>query len=129
MPLAIVLSGANRPERKQVGDLLDGQGSETPALLDDQGQPRAPHRCLDRGDDSEACREGAAAHGSISPMPPKASAAPSVPPGDPARHLPRCWVVEVGHAWFTRFGRLLIRWEKKAATYLGVVPWAACLIV
>lgn len=126
----MVLSGANRTDMKKLGDLLDAQVIEMPILLDDQGQPRAPPLCLDRGYDYDACREVAAAHGSISHIPPKASAAqPLPPPGDPARHPPRRWVVEVGHAWFHRFRRVLIRWEKKARNYLGFVQLAACLIV
>ncbi len=62
--------------------------------------------------------------------PAKASAAqPLPPPGDPARHPARRWVVEVGHAWFNRFRRLLIRWDKKAATYRAFLQLAACLII
>ena len=130
VPLATILSGANRTDMKKLGDLLDAQVVETPALVDETGAPTVPHLCLDRGYDYAACREVAAAHGSISHIPPKASAAqPLPPPGDPARHPPRRWVVEVGHAWFNRFRRLLIRWEKKAVNYLGFVQWAACLIV
>jgi hypothetical protein len=35
----------------------------------------------------------------------------------------------VDHRWFNRFRCLLIRWEKKAATYLAFVQLAATLIV
>jgi transposase len=38
-------------------------------------------------------------------------------------------VVEVAHSWFNRFRRLLTRSEKRAATYLGFVQLAACLII
>jgi len=38
-------------------------------------------------------------------------------------------VVEVGHSWFNRFRRLLIRWEKQGAHHLGFVQLAAVLIV
>lgn len=121
----MVLSGANRTDMKKLGDLLDAVVLEPPAAL---AEP--PNLCLDRGYDYDACREVAAAHGYLSHIPPKASAAqPLPPPGDPARHPPRRWVVEVGHAWFNRFRRVLIRWEKKAANYLGFVQLAACLIV
>lgn len=110
---------------KKLGEVLDAVVLEPQVAL---GEP--PHLCLDRGSDYDACREGAATHGSISHIPPKARAAqPVPPPGDPARHPPRRWVVEVGHAWFTRFRRLLIRWEKKAANSLGVVQLAAVLSV
>src|SRR6185503_1084111 len=41
------------------------------------------------------------------------------PPGHPDRDPPRRWVVEVGHSWFNRFRRLLIRWDKQAVHYLA----------
>lgn len=93
--------------------------------------PTAPsHLALDRGYDYDACREAATARGYAPHIPPKASAAtPIPPPGDPARHPPRRWVVEAGHSWFNRFRRLLTRWEKRADCYLGFVQLAACLII
>jgi putative transposase len=38
-------------------------------------------------------------------------------------------VVEVCHSWFNRFRRLLIRWDKRADSYLGFVQLAATLII
>ena len=40
----------------------------------------------------------------------------------------RRWVVERIHSWLNRFQRLLVRWEKKAANYLGL-PRLACGLV
>lgn len=44
----------------------------------------------------------------------------------------RRWVVERTHSWMNRFRRILIRWEKKAESYLamlhlalGVITWRA----
>jgi hypothetical protein len=37
--------------------------------------------------------------------------------------------VEVGHGWFNRFQRLLIRWDKQAAHSLAFAQLAACLII
>ena len=124
VPLAVVLSGANRTEMKKLGDLLD-------ALVYEAAPVEVPqHLCLDRGYDYAACRETATAHGYIPHIPPQASAAsPLPPPGHPDRHPPRRWVVEVAHSWCTRFRRLLIRWEKHADLYLGFIQLAACLIV
>ena len=86
--------------------------------------------CLARGYDAEACRADATARGDSVPIPPKARASRPLPaPGDPARHPPRRWVVEVSHAWLNRFRRLLIRWDKQAATYLGFVQLAICLVI
>lgn len=33
----------------------------------------------------------------------------------------RRWVVERTHSWMNRFRRILIRWEKKPANYLGLL--------
>ncbi len=40
----------------------------------------------------------------------------------------RRWVVERTHSWFNRFRRLLIRWEKKPANYLGMIHFACAWI-
>jgi len=50
-------------------------------------------------------------------------------PGAPNRHPARRWVVERTHSWFNRFRKLLIRWEKKAEHWLGLIQLAACLTV
>lgn len=31
----------------------------------------------------------------------------------------RRWVVERSHSWMNRYRRLLVRWEKKVANYVG----------
>jgi len=126
VPLATVLSGANRHDMKQLADLLDAVLIPQPPAAPGEGR----HLCLDRGYDYDQCREAATARGYTPHIPPKASAArPLPPPGDPARHPPRRWVVEVGHSWFNRFRRLLVRWEKQAAHYLAFVQLAAILII
>lgn len=123
MPLACIISGANRTDMKKLADLLDAQIVEAPP-------ERARHLCLDRGYDYTACRETAAARGYIAHIPPQASVAqPLPPPGHPDRHPPRRWVVEVAHSWFNRFRRLRIRWEKWATNYLAFVQLAAILII
>lgn len=125
--MACVLSGANRTDMKKLADLLGAVVYEAPEAAHAEGER---HLCLDRGYDYATCRDTATAFGYISHIPPKASATqPLPPPGDPARHPPRRWVVEVGHAWFNRFRRLVIRWETTAANYLGFIQLAAVLIV
>ncbi len=124
LPLAVVISGANRHDMKKLADLLDAHLYPAPPADGDR------HLCLDRGYDYDACREAATSRGYTPHIPPKASEAqPLPPPGDPDRHPPRRWVVEVGHSWFNRFRRLLIRWEKKAENYLAFVQLAAILII
>ena len=108
---------------KKLADLLD-------AVLVAPPEGEEIHLALDRGYDYEACRDAATSRGYTPHIPPKASAAtPLPPPGDPDRHLPRRWVVEVGHSWFNRFRRLLTRWEHQGEHYLGFVQLAAVLII
>ena len=88
------------------------------------------HLCLDRGYDTPSCRATAVQHGLEAHIPKKASPEHPLPaPGSPERHPARRWVVEVSHAWFNRFRRLLVRWDKKAAHYQGFVQLAAALII
>ncbi len=130
VPLATVLSGANRTDMKKLGDLLDARLLPCPLEHDPENPATGPHLCLDRGYDYAVCRETAAAHGYTPHIPRKASATqPLPPPGHPDRHPPRRWVVEVCHSWFNRFRRLLVRWEKQAPNYLAFVQLAATLIV
>jgi len=130
VPVACIVSGANRTDMKKLDALLGALMIEVPAVPEDAPDAERPQLCLDRGYDYDACRDTARTHGYVSHIPPKASAAqPLPPPGDPTRHPPRRWVVEVAHAWFNRFRRLLIRWEKKADNYLALVQLAAVLII
>jgi len=41
---------------------------------------------------------------------------------------PRRWVVERTNSWHNRFRALLIRWERRAANYLGLCQLACALI-
>lgn len=46
------------------------------------------------------------------------------------RHrIRRRWVVERTNSWHNRFRKLLIRYEKKAENYLGLVHLACCIII
>ena len=126
IPLAVVISEANRHDMKKLDALLDALPLPMPPPPPDV----ARHLCLDRGYDYAACREAATSRGYTPHIPPKATAAqPLPPPGHPDRHPPRRWVVEVAHSWFNRFRRLLIRWDKQSANYLGFVQLAAVLII
>jgi transposase len=41
---------------------------------------------------------------------------------------PRRWVVEVAHSWFTRFRKLLVRYEKLHRSYRALSMLAAAII-
>ncbi len=40
----------------------------------------------------------------------------------------KLWGVEARHSWFNRFGKLLIRYEKKSTNYLALCMLAAAII-
>ena len=40
----------------------------------------------------------------------------------------RRWVVERTHSWLNRFRRILVRWEKRADTYIAMLHLACGLI-
>jgi putative transposase len=123
IPVAVLVTGANRTDMKKLADLLD-------AVVGEPAPAEPPPLVLARGDDDQSCRDEALARGFTPHIPPKASAErPLPPPGDPARHPPRRWVVEVGHRGFNRFRRLLTRWETQGEHYLGFVQLAAVLII
>ncbi len=123
MPVAMVVTGANRHDMKKLADLLD-------VVVVAPARAEPSPLVLDRGYDSDRCREAATARGYTPHIPPQAPAErPLPPPGDPNRHPPRRWVVEVGHSWFNRFRRLLTRGEKQGTHDLGFVQLAAVLII
>jgi putative transposase len=130
VPLAGIVSEAQRTDMRRLAALLDARMIEMPEVLDDTPDEERPQLCLDRGYDYDACRETARAHGYVPHIPLKASKEqPLPPPGHPQRHAPKRWVVEVAHSWFNRFRRLLIRWEKLGPNYLALVQLAAVLII
>lgn len=130
MPIAGILSEANRTDMKKLAALLEARLIAVPALPEDALEEERPQLCLDRGYDYDACRDTARAYGYVPHIPRRASKRqPLPPPAHPDRHPPRRWVVEVAHSWFNRFRSLLIRWAKKAPNYLALVQVAAVLII
>jgi len=126
IPLAVVLCGAHRHDSKKLADVLAAVVVAIPRFAAEEER----HLCLDRGYDTPACRITAEQHRFTAHIPKKASAAQPLPaPGHPDRHPPRRWVVEPGHAWFNRFRRLQLRWDKRQDLYLGFVQLAASLII
>ena len=86
--------------------------------------------CMDKGYDYDEVRDLVAEFGFTAHIRSR---------GEEARQLKReagerarRWVVERVHSWMNRFRRLLVRWEKRAQTYLaflhlacGIITWRA----
>ena len=112
VPLAVAVGGANVPDQKLAAETLDAIPVERPRSTCQQPQ----HLCLDKGYTGEPVDREARIRGYTPHVPSKANQ-PSKPKR--RRSTARRWKVERTHSWLNRARRLLIRWEKKVANYLG----------
>ncbi len=96
VPIAAIISEANRTDMKKLGELLDALLVSPPDLPEDAPDEARPQLTLDRGYDYDDCRDTARAHGYVPHIPRRASKDHPLPaPTDPQRHPPRRWVVEI----------------------------------
>jgi putative transposase len=106
------VGGANAHDQTLVQETLGSIPLRRP-----QPTPRKKqHLCADKGYDAESVRKAARRRRYIPHIPKKNDDSP------PRKHRngkARRWVVERTHSWTNRARRLLIRWEKKVANYLG----------
>lgn len=121
IPLAVVLDGANRHDKKLLNKTLDGIVIMRPEATEENPQ----NLCLDAGytgskEDVEA--RGYTAH--IRPRGEEKKEKENNP-----NFKARRWVVEVTHSFFNRFRKLLVRYEKKEENYLALVHFACAVIV
>jgi transposase len=108
----MAVDGANAHDQTLVGETLGSIPVRRP-----QPAPRTrQHLCADRGYDAESVHHAAKRRHYTPHIPKKGADAPR----RNHRHgKARRWVVERTHSWTNRARRLLIRWEKKVANYVG----------
>jgi putative transposase len=123
LPISVEIAGANRHDIKLIEATLRNIVVERPAPSEDEPQ----NLCLDKGYDSKGVRELLEELGYTAHIRARNEEAADlrVIPGYRARR----WKVERTHSWLNRFRRILIRWEKKACNYLGMLHFACALIV
>jgi putative transposase len=119
-PLAIVIAGANVPDAQLLAATIDAVVVERPEREPDWPQ----HLCLDKGYDHE---DGWGACVDRDYEPHIALIRHERPPRM-KRHKPRRWVVERTLAWLSKCRAILIRWDKKASNYLGLLKLACALL-
>jgi putative transposase len=119
VPLSIVVTGANRHDVTQLEAVLDNRiilppeeieqnlcadkgYAGNPAILIMEAHAYVPH-VRKRGEEIEAKR--------------------TIP-----EYRPRQWIVELVHSWLNRFRKLLVRYEKQAAS-CGALTHLACAII
>ncbi|MCG3158746.1 MAG: IS5 family transposase ISPaen3 [bacterium] len=111
IPLAVVVTGANRNDFKETRAVLNQIVIARP----EPTRRKKQHLCLDKGYDYREVDEIARAFGYTAhtrKRGEKSYASRSIP-----KYRSRRWVVERTHSWMNRFRRILIRWEKKTVNY------------
>jgi putative transposase len=120
VPLAVAVEGANVPDQKLVAETLDSIPIQRP---DPTSQP-PQNLCLDKGYTGEPVDREIRERGYTPHVPRKINE----PPKPRHRGQARRWKVERTHSWLNRARRLLIRWEKKVANYLGFLHLQFALV-
>jgi len=82
--------------------------------------------CLDKGYDYPEVRELVHEFGFTAHIRSRGEEAKAIK--NEAGFRARRWVVERTHSWMNRFRRILVRWEKRADTYIAMLH-LACAIV
>jgi putative transposase len=119
-PLAITIAGANVPDAQLLAQTIDAIVLERP-----EPEPDFPqHLCLDKGYDNDTGWEATIDHD----YDPHIAMIRDERPARPKLHKARRWVVERTIGWLARCRGILIRWEKIAANYLGLLQVACALL-
>jgi putative transposase len=117
-PWAVLVAPANRQDTKLLDATLERTVVERP-----NPQRKPPHLCLDQAYDHPTGHEAVEEHhyiGHIRPI--------GEEPTQSKRHPARRWVVERTLAWLSKCRAILVRYEKKAQNYLGLIQLACALL-
>jgi putative transposase len=109
---------ANWHDATCLEDLLDATVVPRP-----EGEEQ--HLCLDKGYDNPTGREAVAEHGYEPHIRPIREETRKRRPG---RRKPRRWVVERTLAWLSKCRAILVRYDKHASNYLGLIQLACTLL-
>jgi putative transposase len=121
VPLAVAVDGANVPDQKLVAKTLDTIPVKRPKAT----RLKPQHLCLDKGYTGQPVYRMVTFRGYIPHVPAKSNETAKL---KRRRGKARRWKVERTHSWLNRARRLLIRWEKKVANYLGFLQLQFAII-
>ncbi len=119
-PLAVVIAGANVPDAQLLNATVEAIVVARPEPTFEEPQ----HLCLDKGYDNDLGWGVIVDHDYI----PHIRRIGETDRSHPVRYPPRRWVVERTLAWLSKCRALLIRWDKKATNYLGLLKLACALL-
>ena len=120
-PLGVTIAGANVLERKMLRATIE-------AIVVERPDPDEVEQdlCLDKGYDNPRSREAAAGGGYV---PHIRRIGEEKKACDRSKgHKPRRWVVERAFAWLSKCRGILVRYDKKAGNYLGLIQLACGLL-
>jgi putative transposase len=122
VPVGLAVEGANRHDKKVAEATLESIPVGRPEPTEEKPQGM----CLDKGYDYDDTRELVREFGFTAHVRARGEEAKELKKeaGEKARR----WVVERTHSWMNRFRRLLIRWEKKAENYFGMLHFVCAWI-
>ena len=121
-PLAIIVDGANRHDTKLLEATLQAIVVERPEPTEREPQ----HLCLDKGYDNPTGHETVVKHGYVPHI--RRIGEEKLDEAGEKRHPARRWVVERTLAWLSKCRALLVRYDKHAANYLGLLQLACALL-
>lgn len=120
--MALAVEGANRNDHKMARQTLEQVEVERP-----RPTGRAPQNlCLDKGYDYPEVPALAREFKFTAHIRSRGEEAQALK--RKARAKARRWVVERTHSWMNRFRGVLIRWNKKAENYIGMLHLVLALI-
>jgi transposase len=120
VPLSIIVTAANRHDITQLVPTLDAVVAPRPAVHAGIRQ----HLCADAGFVGQQARQDMIERDYTPHVRPRGEERKAKVQGKRARR----WVVEVAHSWFTRFRKLLVRYEKTDRSYMALNMLAAAII-
>jgi putative transposase len=121
-PLAAVVAAANVHDTKLLAQTLEAVVAERP-----EPTPASPqHLCLDKGYDNPTGKKAVADYHYQAHIRPRGEE--KLPVSKRKRYPPRRWVVERTLAWLSKCRAILVRYDKKASNYLGLIKLACALI-
>ncbi len=121
-PLGVVIAGANVPDTKLLAATLDAMVVPPPFPRPEEVQ----HLCLDKGYDNPTGHQTVADYGYAGHV--RRIGEEKLDEAGQRTHPARRWVVERTFAWLSKFRSLLVRYERKACNYKGLVTLACILI-
>jgi putative transposase len=123
-PLAVVVAGANVRDDKLLAATLDAVVLERPKPTEEGASSQ--HLCLDKGYDNEPAREVVKERDYVAHI--RRIGKEKLDDAGEKRYPARRWVVERTLGWLSKCRAILVRYEKKAANYLGLIK-VACILL